>query len=147
MPGDVGSCSVKTDGREGTVVSVEGGRATVMLVADGACGKEMSCAHCALFKPEAHSIDVPADGLQPGERVRIRVPAADVYRSILTLLLLPMALTLAGLLIGLSYGGWAAPDGAVAGLVIAYAFAMFVNRRLARRGALRVERLSPRGPA
>jgi positive regulator of sigma E activity len=145
MMGSGASCEVKTDGRQGSVTEVAGDRATVLLQPDAACGQGAGCAHCALFRPEAHAIQVPRDDLEPGDLVRIQVAKGDVYRSVIVVFILPPVLAIAGLAAGLQLGGaagtWPAVAGFAAGLLIAIAIALLVNRVLARSSTLRVEKV------
>jgi len=127
--------------------AVEGDRAGVRLEADAACAKEMKCSHCALFRPEAQTMDVPRGGLRAGDRARLHVPARSAYRSMLVVFLLPMILVVAGMLAGVEvgedHGGLAAAVGAIAGLAVAIAVALLVNRRLAGISDCEVERIGP----
>jgi positive regulator of sigma E activity len=138
-------CAVKSEGREGIVVALEGEEATVLLQRDAACGQGTACAHCALFRPESHTIRVPRDGLKQGDAVRIHVPPGSVYLTVVVLFLLPMLLAVVGFFVGARLGGGdsdlAGAAGAAVGLLVALGLATAVNRRLARAGGCVVERI------
>jgi positive regulator of sigma E activity len=135
-------CAVNTDGREGTVVATDGEHATIMVEADAACGQGANCAHCSLFRPDAHTIQVRRGGLEEGDRVRLVVSARSAYRSIALIFLVPMALAIAGLLVGSGVAGdFGGLVGGVGGFTLAVIIALQVNRRLAGASDLEVELL------
>jgi positive regulator of sigma E activity len=145
MRGYAGGCAVKTDGREGTVIATEEEYATVLLEADAGCGQGVGCAHCSLFRPESHTVQVRRGDLQEGDRVRLLVSGSTVYRSIVMLFALPMALAVVGYFVGARIAGGNSDlggvVGCVVGFVVAIAAALTVNRRLAGTGDLEVERI------
>ena len=145
MRGYPHGCAVKRDGREGAVVATDDARATVLLEADASCGQGVGCSHCALFRPESHTIQVRRGGLQEGDCVRFLVSAQSAYRSIVILFVLPMALAVAGYPVGAGLAGDGSdlPGvlGCVAGFGVAIFIALAVNRRLAGTSDLEVERI------
>jgi len=152
----------------GTVVSVNGQRATVRLDhrRTEACG---SCCACSAFGAGLPTVQVERGELQEGDRVLVRIPQVSSALSILLIFVLPLALFMlgiwlgqrleggervgnlsvlggvAGLLAGERVGNLSVLGG-VAGLLAALLTAWLVNRALARKaGPPRAERLS--GPA
>jgi positive regulator of sigma E activity len=150
MPGFSGGCAVRTDGREGTVVSTDDQQAAILIEADAACGRGVGCSHCSLFKPESHTIQVPCGDLAEGDRVRLVVSPGSAYRSIVLLFGLPMGLAVVGYFVGARLAGTARDVGGflgcVGGFALAIVIALVVNRRLAGVSDLVIERIG-RPPA
>lgn len=138
-------CVVRTDGREGRVVAVDGERATVLVEADAACGQGASCAHCSVFQPGSHTVQVRRGDLKEGDRVRLVVSPRSAYRSIILVFLAPMAFAILGFFAGVRIltvmGDLGGILGCMAGFVLAIVIALGVNRRMAGTSDLVVERL------
>jgi len=135
---------VATRELNGSVVKVEGGRAVIQLEPDESCGGGFSCACCSLSRREGQVIRIEAQGLEPGEAVRVSVPGYAGYVSSLVVFLLPVALFMAGVLVGGLFEGaegargTASVLGGVCGFALAVLIAVAVNRLL--RNAYRVRR-------
>jgi len=134
----------------GTVVSVNGQRATVRLDhrRTEACG---SCCACSAFGAGLPTVQVERGELQEGDRVLVRIPQVSSALSILLIFVLPLALFMLGIWLGQRLEGGERVGnlsvlGGVAGLLAALLTAWLVNRALARKaGPPRAERLS--GPS
>ncbi|MFO7957807.1 MAG: SoxR reducing system RseC family protein [Candidatus Brocadiia bacterium] len=140
-------CPIEDEGRRGTVVDVQGDQAVVELSAGGACGSEAGCEHCSLFSVQAPQVLVPRDGLDKGDRVRVRPPERSGYLSMTFLFVLPPLFAIVGFMVGGSLvnggaiGTVAAIGGGVLGLAVAAAIATAVNRKFETTARFRVERL------
>jgi positive regulator of sigma E activity len=121
---------------EGTVEAVENQTATVQLdhKVKESCG---SCCACSSFQSGPESIKVPADGLQEGDRVEVRIPQVNPFLSMLLIFGLPLAFFMGGIAIGQQMQGGARIGGrsvlgGVIGLVVAFAIAWLMNHLLTR---------------
>ena len=83
---------------QGTVVKIEGGRASVQLDRKGSCG---SCGMCAAMMPSSCTleVDVVAD-LRQGSRVVVGFESGNTLISALLVFGLPLLALIAGLVIG-----------------------------------------------
>ena len=121
----------------GTVVAVDGGKASVKL--DRKARKECgSCCACGAFAAGEDTIKVPAGQLKQGERVSIRIPQVNAYLSMFLVFGLPMLLFFAGIFVGRALEqteriGTGALVGGVLGLFIAFFIAAVVDRAFRRK--------------
>ncbi len=143
-----------SEGREGTVIALEGDKAVVQLQADPACGKGLGCAHCAVFQAGPVTIRIPRRDLRKGDVIRISAPTYAGWLSICVIFVLPIVLGAVGLFVGsllepsLRLEGFGAILGGVVGLGIAIAIAVLTNRRLSDVSTYEVKRAErpPQGP-
>jgi hypothetical protein len=141
------ACAVKTDGRLGKVVAVEGERAVVEFRADAACGRGLGCVGCSLFRADSFTARLPRGDLQEGDTVRVTVPTGASYLSILLVFVLPILLAVVGFVGGSllepqAIEGWGGILGGLGGLVLAVTVAVLANRRLGGISRLHVERVT-----
>ena len=129
----------------GTVVDLHDGKATVRL--DHEC-KELchkGCA-CSMMGSDGRNVDVAADDLSKGDRVRVHIPIVNEYLSMFFVFGLPLLLTAAGLFIGSrlegeeSGGGLTLAGGAI-GLVAGMVVAWVANGVAARDATPMAERI------
>ncbi|MFO8006472.1 MAG: SoxR reducing system RseC family protein [Candidatus Brocadiia bacterium] len=155
MQHDDDTCAIRSQGREGTVIALEGDEAVVQLDADPACAKGPGCAHCAVFQSGPVTIRIPRRDLRNGDTIRISSPTYAGPVSILVVFVLPIVLGAVGLLAGsllepsLRLEGFGAILGGVAGLGIAIVIALLTNRRLSDVTTYQVQRSGrkPEAPA
>jgi len=136
----------------GVVLTVQAGRATVRLNRrdPAACGSCCVCAGAGAG-PTTHEVGSAVDGvdLVPGERVILSVPAVNAYFVMALVFALPMAMFVVGVLVGHAFesgdefGGTSVLSG-IAGFLLAYGVAWFVNRRVRRSAPVGVRR-APQG--
>ena len=137
----------------GTIVALSGERATVLLdhePQEAACA---GCHACSVLPSGRATIGVERNGLEEGDRVRVRIPRVNAYLSMAVLFGVLILLVGAGLIIGSalqgpdSSGGPALLGGAI-GLLVAMAVAWAANGLIARRAAAQVQRIDrPPDPA
>ncbi|MBM4017686.1 MAG: SoxR reducing system RseC family protein [Planctomycetes bacterium] len=139
----------------GTVFRIPGKRAQVRLDRrpDEHAAECRGCTACRQGGDSGPVLEVPADGLAEGDRVRLAIPTPGPWRGILMVFALPLAAGMAGLLGGAAWTGFQQATGLgqeSAGLVLgaglglaAFALAVAEERRFARRNrpaVLHVER-------
>ncbi len=123
---------------QGKVVEIEGDKAVVQLEEHEACPGSFSCACCAGASREPRKLRVEASGLKEGDTVRVSIPAYAGYLGTVVIFLLPVALFVAGMLVGgLLEGGEGANGmgpiiGGICGFGLALLIALGVNRLLNR---------------
>jgi len=121
----------------GTVVRVDGGKATIEVRAAEQCFTfAYRCACCDPKAPETKKIRVPRGELKAGDVVCVSIPAYRSYLSTLVVLGLPAALFAAGATVGwLLEERAGAHDlgvimGGLCGFAVAVVVAVLVNRKL-----------------
>jgi len=132
------------------VIEVVGQEAIIAVLPDSSvackgCGAAGTCGENGPVK----RLRTDRNGLQPGDTVRVRVPAFTGYLSIAVVFILPVLLFSVGIALGGALAGGGARDGTlsivlgIAGLAIAFAVAWAVNRFLTERYPPVIERLGP----
>lgn len=131
---------------KGTVEAVEKETATVRLdhKVKESCG---SCCACSSLQSGPESIKVPADGLEEGDRVEVRIPQVNPFLSMLLIFGLPLAFFMGGIAIGQQMQGGTRIGsysivGGVVGLVVAFAIAWVMNRLITRDAAPEVHKIT-----
>lgn len=131
---------------EGTVVSVEGGRATVRLdrKVTESCG---TCCACSAHQNGKKTIEVDANDLEDGDRVRARIPRVNPYLSMFLVFGLPLALFMTGIMVGQRVQGGerlgtASAIGGIVGLMVAMLFALLMNHLLTRNAHPEARKIS-----
>jgi len=132
----------------GVVESVGDGKAELVLNAPPggeACG---SCRACAATAMGGRRLTVERDGLKKGDAVRVTMTVPSAYVSALIVFVVPMAMFIAGMAVAGRFepadgSGLVTLLGGLAGVVLAVAAAMTVNRQFTRRHPPAVERIDP----
>jgi positive regulator of sigma E activity len=104
------------------------------------------CCACSTFGGEAFTVDVERGRLQEGDHVRVRIPRANEYLSMLLVFGLPLALFMGGIAVGRAFEstervGTAAMVGGLVGLGVAFLLAWIVNRTLIGKAVPEASRL------
>jgi len=121
----------------GTVAELRQGKAIVRLDADAEtkCG---SCCACSIGASGVRTLVVDKNALSVGDRVRVRIPRLSGYVSMLLLFVLPLALFVAGMSLGMMFepegGGHGLSPivGGLLGLGVALLIAWIAERRTSR---------------
>jgi len=118
----------------GTVLEVEGEKATIELESNESCGLGAACGCCSAMQSGRRRLRVERNGLEPGDKVEVSMPAYSGYISALVVFGLPLALFVVGMLIGAQFKPEGRPNdaaiiiGGVGGLLVAAVVATLVNR-------------------
>ena len=135
----------------GTVIEIDGQEAIVELKGNACNPSSFACSCCPSFRPEPVKLRVERSGLEQGDTVRVFVPAYTGYLSTLVVFVLPLVLTIVGLLLGSglepSEGahGTSTVVGGIAGFLLAVAVALLVNRWLTGTGHYDVQQVKGAG--
>ena len=141
-----GRIAMKKVEHVGTVVEVGEGTALIELKDEPGCGLRCACS-CSL-RSGSRTVRVARGDLEQGDTVRLFVPAWAGYLSIVIVFVLPIALFVAGGMVGAAFesgsGAHGTPTivGAVAGFGLSILAAVLVNRWLTRVGSPEVQRLT-----
>lgn len=118
--------------RQGTVVGLSNGMATIRLETPAACGGCASRTGCGSAAGGARLLTLPAaPALRPGDAVRVSLPAAVLAPAALLGYLLPLLALLAGAVIGEL--GWGSDAAAVGGAALGFLGGLALARSAARR--------------
>lgn len=131
----------------GTVTKLKGDKALVQMDVESNSACKACGGGCSRAADGVRVMQVDRDGLQVGDRVRIKVPQRSGYLGMLFIFVLPMAFFVGGMLAGtqLESGrghGMLPILGGVGGLAAAFAIAWIVERILSSRAPLEVQRVS-----
>ena len=116
----------------GKVVQILGEKA-VVRIERAASAKCSSCCACSIGAAGERTLEVDRRDLGEGDIVEVRAPKVSGYLSILLLFGLPTLLFVVG--------GFVSLQAAIAGIAVAFFVAWLVNRRLAAKFPLLVQRI------
>lgn len=127
-----------------TAVSDEEARVSIRPPAERDCS---SCCACAMGAERGRKLQVKRSDLREGDCVRITMPVCSGYLSALVVFVVPMVLTIAGMLVGARFepdsgAGAATLVGGGAGFALAVVIALLVNGAVTGRRRYVVEHIS-----
>ena len=137
----------------GTVVQIDGEKATVQLKPSEQCGATgVRCACCASMGVEPRRVQVDRGELEEGDLVCLSIASRTGYLSAFIVFGLPLILMVGGSVLAAALatnstsGELPAIVGGLAGFVLGIVAGVVVNRRVADASCIEVRRISPNAP-